>query len=209
MADQRLYSGWQQTSLLRNFSGAERNFTNSQNNFCEEVSKIIAGNAEKLTVKSLHDVLAQNYGEFDIPGFISSFVVLGYDRLATGLSLVINEMAKNPKNHPGDAENLIFDVLKRQPAVPVIHKYVNDGIALKGRFIPPQTNVLIYLDGSDACTKLLENSSAENSMATSILKIFIENFLEKFNFRAEKSEVHVGCGISRRNKGAKISINEK
>lgn len=209
MADQRLYSGWQQSSLLRRISGAERSLKNSQRNFNELISKIIAGNAEKSTVKSLHDVLAQSERGIDIPGFIASFIVLGYDRMATALNSAIYEMAKNPKIYSGDAEKLLFEVLKRKSAVPVVYKFANEGIAINGCFIPPETNVLIYLDGSNACTKLLENSSTESSVVTSILKLFIDIFLQKFSFRAEKSEVQVGCGISLRQKGAKISIRGK
>ena len=79
MSNQIFTSGWLQISFLRKIFGFERKFEKSLKNFEEKISKIIVCDS---SVKTFYEILAENFSSLNFPEFLSTFIILGFDRIS-------------------------------------------------------------------------------------------------------------------------------
>lgn len=230
-----MYSGWKQNKWLRNVLGEESAVDKCRNEFAELLRQALNEKRDKRVggVKCLLDFLLDDgkLSQEEIVSTLAGFIILGYDRLSSSTCLALIELARNTNiqqqirkeikvpiesTQPMKSlENFILQTQRAHPAVPVMSKRITEGIPLRGFFIPPDSSVLLYLEGMGRDAKRFPDSNGnrenlgdtfggqrhELNLPMTVMKAVLGNLIAKYRLEMEKENVEMGCGVSRRLSG--------
>jgi cytochrome P450 len=199
--------------------GENRRFDNARDNF----HKLIANFTPNESTKSVLEVICEQHPKEDSAALIAAFIILGYDRFSSIFTILVKEIAKN--GHLQDEiqqeikasgrkflqsqklSNFINEMMKNHPVTPVVKKSLEFGVPLNGFFIPPNTNVFLYLA---ECHKDFINDANKETMSNYLMRIFIGEFIVRFKFHLiDEDKIDNGCGVSMRTKNVKIEVRNR
>lgn len=241
-----MYSGWKQNKWLRNVLGEETNIAKYRNVFAKFLQRVLEKRDKgDRNVNCLLDVLLAD-GELsqeEIMSTLVGFIVLGYDRLSSSTCLVLVKIARSMDlqqklrediklsiEFPGAEKRmlslgkLIFETQRLHPAVPVLSKWITEGIPLNGFFIPPETSVFLYLEGTSRATEHFSNldkfdenrkhlsdtfDGQRQNLPMTVMKAVLGNLVAKYQLGIEEEDVEMGCGVSLRFTGARVSFKSQ
>lgn len=150
-----------------------------------------------------------NYEE--VSATLVAFIVLGFDRLSTATCFALKELSRDKKTFNtirqeiGDKRLNTFETLKsikmlesflsETHRLPTIFKHTTVGIPLNGFFIPPDTSVLLYVQGTgrdpqrlknpDSCDASCKNLSVDGyqmDVPMMLTAVFICFFVRNYKF---------------------------
>lgn len=251
MADQRIYSGWKQNKWLANVLGEESKVAKQQNVLTQCVKKILNEKRVRNSrdVSCLLDVLVTNeeLSQDEIAATVVGFIVLGFDRLASTTCFALIELSKQVEaqekirreigeNFPIESQaaikslkslgSFLLETHRLYPAASVIAKWITEGVALSGFFIPPNSSILLYLSGTARDAQRFSNpekfdtnrrhlnetfgaSSHENNMPMTVMKVLVGNLVKNYQLRRGKEEVKIGSGLTLRADGVRMNIKSR
>lgn len=245
MADQRVYSGWKQNEWLLNVLGEKSKVAAYRNVLTQRVKKVLNEKRDKSTRQQscLLDVLVagKRLSPEEIASTLVGFIVLGYDRLASTTCFALLEISKHSEIQEGiyneilkaplDTTNSLLDnfLLETQrfyPATSVIKKWITEGVPLNGFFIPPNSSVLLYLNGTsrdvqrfeipdefDTHRKNLSDTFGgrrhEANFPMTVMKVLLGNLVKKYQLRMEKETVDIGIGITLRSNQVRVNLRAR
>lgn len=236
MADQRIYSGWKQNKWFSNVLGEESKVAKHRNVLAERVRKVLNEKRESCLLDAL--LTREGLSQDEVESTVSGFIVLGYDRLASTLCFAIMQLSQNleaqeriyrefTKNHGSEAlQSFMLEVQRLFPATPVISKFINEGVALNGYFIPPNTSVLLYLSGTgrdvhrfqlpdqfDMNRKNLAESFGasrlEKNVPMTVMTVLLGNLVRKYQLRMGKEDVRIGSGLTLRTNAVRVNVKSR
>lgn len=251
MADQRVYSGWKQNKWLSNVLGEEAKVAKCQNVLTQCVKKALdekrAGDA--CGSSCLLDVLlsCEGLGQDEIVSTIVGFVILGYDRLASTAGFALMELAKQSEAQEKirkeveqrfplgtiqattsvkSLEAFLLETQRLYPATSVISKWVTEGVPLNGYFVPPNSSVMFYLQGTSReaqrfnspdkfdvnrhnLNEIFGPNRHELNMPMTVMKVLVGNLVKKYQLRAEKGDVEIGSGLTMRMSRIQVNIKSR
>lgn len=241
MADQRIFCGWKQNKFLRRVFGEEWKFANYRKSFAECVKKVIDERCDdnSRADSCLLDVLITDgrLNQTEIISTLIGFIVLGYDRLSSSTCLALLDLAKRDniqenifdeikqfesnEDHSSMPllEGLILESQRLRPAVPLITKWTNVGIPLVGFFVPAESSVLLYLNGTSRDAnhftnpdnfdinrtklgKAFGSNQNEQSLPMTFTKTVLENLVKRYRLKLDSESL--GYGITTRPISCKI-----
>jgi cytochrome P450 len=252
MADHRIYSGWRQNKWLLDVLGEQSKVRCFQNVFTQCVKKVLNEKRDESgrDVSCLLEALVANkeLSQDDIASTLTCFIILGYDRLATTLCFSLLELAKQtPVQHNIRHEvekstpiksfaqlmslkalgNFVNEIHRLYPAVSCIPKWITVGIPLEGHFIPPNSSVFVYLNGTGRDAQRFDrpdhfNADRENltetfggknhldiNLPSTLMKVQLANLVKRYSFSAQKGEVEIGNGLSLRLNEVRVNVKAR
>ena len=228
MADQRICSGWMQSSLIRGIIGENGRFNSAKNAISKIIAAHVASSDAKATEYSVYDDICKKFPNIDPVPFVETFVILGFDRFSIAFTNMIMDLAKDAelqdeickeirehKRYFMKSEKLYNYVIQQLPLHPIISvltKIIPTGIQLNGFFIPPYQSTLIYLQNLDSHSKLMESSMAKfnECLTLNLMRIFVGEFVVRFKFQLKESkDMELGCGVSLRRKNVNICVRNR
>lgn len=238
-----MYSGWKQNKWLLNVLGEELKVESCQNVLTECVKKVLnEKRAERSReTRCLMDVLVANeeLSENTIASTLVAYIVLGYDRVSSATTFALMELSKQSEaqetihrqakvNSSEMLDNFVLETQRLYPSTSVIIKWITEGVPLNGYFIPPNSSLLIYLNGTgrdearflnpdefDVSRKNLQSDTfgenrSENSLPTTLMKVILGNVVKKHQLTMDKaSDVRIGSGITMRTNALRLNVKSR
>ncbi|KAG5666535.1 hypothetical protein PVAND_014555 [Polypedilum vanderplanki] len=224
LTDEFIYSGLKQSTIIRKLLFNDTKFSKSRANFIKHIEGSLSME-NNLIENSVFKVLKQQNSHIDAATFITIFIILGYDRFSVAFTSLILELAidselqeelckeiRENKRYFMTCKNLekfLIAKMVKIPVTPIAVKRIKNGIPLKGFFIPPNVDVLLFLQNIDTYGQLIKEMN--ENMTMSLMKLFVGEFVVrcKFQFEKEKNEEKFGCGMSLRRKSARILVKNR
>jgi cytochrome P450 len=234
--------------------GEESKVTRHQNVIIQCVKKVLNERREKIRsnddASCLLDALLayEDLCDEKIASTVAGFILMGFDRLASTTCFALLELSKQfevqmkiSREIDGNVqiasleavksmkvlENFLLETQRLYPATSVVSKWITEGIALNGYFVPQNTSVLLYLNGTgrdyqrfnnpdqfDVTRKNLAETFGSNQtdfdVPMAVMKVLVGNLLKKYQMRMEKnSNVVIGSGNTLRLNGIKVNVRTR
>lgn len=238
-----MYSGWRQNKWLLNVLGEESKVESCQNVLTRCVKKVLNEKRAEGTRETscLMDVLvsSEEFDENTIASTLSAFIVLGYDRLSSATTFALMELSKQTEaqetiyrqakvNSSEMLDNFVLETQRLYPSTSVIIKWISEGVPLNGYFIPPESSLLIYLNGTgrdanrflnpddfDVSRKNLQigifgGNLSEISLPTTIMKVVLGIIVKKFQLSIGKErDIRICSGITMRTNSLLVNVKAR
>lgn len=230
LADQRIYSGWKQNKWFSNVLGEESRVAEHRNVLTERVRKVLNEKRESCLLDAL--LAYEGLSRDDVESTVSGFIVLGYDRLASTVCSAMMQLAMSEATQeqlhrdPTSLENFLLETQRLYPAITVISKWISEGVALNGYFIPPNTSTLLYLHGTgrdvhrfqspdqfDMNRKNLAEtfgaSRHETNVPMTVMKALLGNLVRKYQLRMGKDDIRIDSGLTLRTNAIRVNVKSR
>lgn len=236
-----MYSGWRQSKWLSNVLGEDSKVAKCRNAFIECVKKVL----NEKRASSARDeccfldvlVAGEGLSESAIASTLLAFIVLGYDRLSSATCFAMKELSKQRdvadkirnevvQYSPVDSQqklkglvrldSFLLESHRLNPAVSIVSKWITTGVPLNGYFVPPNSSVFLYLNGTGRepqrfkapetfdmnrsnLSDTFGGKKHEFSLPMTLTKLLVGNLVTKCRFSMEKEVAGgIGCGVTLR-----------
>lgn len=221
MADQRIYSGWKQNKWFLDVLGEESKVAKHRSVLAERVRKVLNEKRESCLLDAL--LADERLSQDEVEATVVGFIVLGYDRLASMVCLALLQLSKCGDVQESALENILLETQRLHPATSVVGKWITEGVALNGCFIPPNTSVLLYLHGTGRDVQRFENpdqfdinrtnlaetfgaSRHETNVPMTVMKVLLGNLVRKYRLSAGKDVAGIDSGLTLRTNALRVNL---